>query len=333
VTGGKHVVPLDEEAHELVGHVEAEVHFAEFCERLTKAMMKGRGGLLIILVPSEATPVEGLAESVEVLARSAASTRVRYLIVDSRLPVTFDQSDAWRVTRLAFVMGPEDIEQGVRERLAAPDCSTVERLRYTSALAAIAMAKDDPEAAVQHSVAALELARLESSPKETTNALYGLGNTLYQCAAFEDAEPVYAECVDRALDEGSDALAAQGMAGLGHTYFMRQNSALAIDAYTTARALWRKLGLRHGEAYALTWLAEARAQAGDHPTAIAELDEALALCRAADPSQADAYRGTTVELLQRKAAIHAKANQADQERQCRAEAEKLDAIAPVSDHP
>jgi tetratricopeptide (TPR) repeat protein len=247
--------------------------------------------------------------------------------------VSFDELAAWRVSRSAFVLGPDEIEQGVRERLAAPDCSPIERLRYTSALAAVAIAKDEPEAALQHATATLELAALTGSPGETTNALYGLGNTLYQCAAFEQAEAAYAECVDRALDEGNPALAAHGMAGLGHTFFMRQQTELAIQAYGTARTLWRKLGLRHGETYALTWLGEAQAQAGAHHTAIEHLDEALALCRGVDPSQAAAYEGTTAELLQRKAAIHAKADQAEQERQCRAEAEKFAATAPVSDHP
>lgn len=332
-TGGKHVAPLYEEAHEVVGHEESEAHFAELCERLTKAMLQDHGGLLVILAPSEATPVDGLAESIEMLARSAASPRVRYLIIDERLPAHIDEPCVWRVSRLAFALGPEHIEQGVRERLAAPDCSPIERLRYTSALAAIAMARDEPEAAVQHATDALELAASSGSPQETTNALYGMGNTLYQCAAFEQAAAAYAECVDRALDEGNPALAAHGMAGLGHTYFMREQTEPAIDAYTTARALWRKLRLRHGETYALTWLGEARARAGDHSAAIEHLDEALALCRAVDASQAEAYEGTVAELLQRKAAVHAKANQGDLERQCRAEAEKLDATAPVSDHP
>jgi tetratricopeptide (TPR) repeat protein len=332
-SGGQHVAPLDAEAHEVVGHEEAEAHFAEFCERLTKAMLQDRGGLLVILAPSEATSVEGLAESIELLARSAASARVRYLIIDERLPAHVDEPREWRVSRLAFALGPEHIEQGVRERLAAPDCSPIERLRYTSALAAFAMAKDEPEAAVQHATDALELASLTGSPQEITNALYAMGNTLYQCAAFEQAAAAYAECVDRALDAGNPALAAHGMAGLGHTYFMREEAQPAIDAYTTARALWRKLGLRHGETYALTWLGEARARAGDHPAAIEHLDEALVLCRGVDPSQAEAYEGTVAELLQRKAAVHAKANQGDLERQCRAEAEKLHATAPVSDHP
>ena len=39
------------------------------------------------------------------------------------------------------------------------------------------------------------------------------------------------------------------------------------------------------------------------------------------------------ELLQRKAAIHGKAKQRQQEKECRAEAEKLGASTPVSDHP
>lgn len=332
-SGGKHVAPLCEEARQLVGHEQAEAHFAEFCERLTKAMVRARGGLLVILAPSEETPVAGLAESIEILARSAASLRVRYLIIDERLPAHVDEPQVWRVSRCAFALGPEHIEEGVRERLAAPDCSPVERLRYTSALAAIAMAKDEPEAAVQHATNALELAALTGSAQETTSALYGMGNTLYQCAAFDQAASAYAECVDRALDEGNPALAAHGMAGLGHTYFMREQRQPALEAYTTARFLWRKLGLRHGEAYALTWLGEAHGRAGDHSKAIEHLDEALALCRGVEPSQAEAYQGTVVELLQRKAAVHAKANQADLERECRTEAERLGASAPVSEHP
>lgn len=332
-SGGNHAAPLCEEARQLVGHEEAEAHFAEFCERLTKAMMHDRGGLLVILAPSEETPLAGLAKSIDMLACSAASTRVRYLVIDERLPAHVDEPEVWRVTRAAFALGPEHIEAGVRERLAAPNCSPVERLRYTSALAAIAMAKDEPEAAVQHATNALELAALTGSAQEMTSALYGMANTLYQCAAFEQAASAYAECVDRALDEGNPALAAHGMAGLGHTYFMREQSGPALEAYTTARALWHKLGLRHGEAYALTWLGEAHARAGDHSKAIEHLDEALALCRGVEPSQAEAYQGTVAELLQRKAAVHAKANQADLERECRTEAEKLDATAPVSDHP
>jgi tetratricopeptide (TPR) repeat protein len=237
------------------------------------------------------------------------------------------------VSRLAYVVGPEQIEQGLRARLEAPDCSLTERLRYTSALASMALAKDDPETALQHAVATLDLAGQADAPQETTSAWYGLGNTLYQCGAFQPAEQAYAECVDRALDEGSVALAAQGMAGLGHTHFMRRQSDRAIDAYTTAGALWNKLGLTHGEVYALTWHAEARAQKGELPQALAQLERAQALCAAVHPSQADAYQGMKAELLQRKAAIHGQAKQRQQEKECRAEAEKLGASAPASDHP
>lgn len=332
-SGGKHVAPLVEEAHQLVGHVEGEIHFAELCERLTKAMLKDRGGLLVILAPSEATPVEGLADSVEVLARNAACPRVRYLIVDGRLPERFDERPVWKVSRLAFVVGPEQIEQGLRARLAAPDCSLVERLRYTSALGSMALANDNPETALEHAMTTLELAGQTDEPREISSAWYGLGNTLYRCAAFQPAEQAYATCVSRALDEGSAALAAQGMAGLGHTHFMRLQSDLAIAAYTAAGALWRKLGLTHGEVYALTWRAEAHAQKGELPTAIEQLERALVLCAAVAPLLADAYRGTTAELLQRKATIHGKAKQRQQEKDCRAEAEKLGATAPASDHP
>ncbi|HEY8924812.1 MAG TPA: hypothetical protein VIU64_10560 [Polyangia bacterium] len=332
-SGGKHVEPLVEEAAQLVGHVEAEIHFAELCERLTMAMLKDHGGLLVILAPSEATPADGLGDSVDVLARSAASTRVRYLFVDARLPDRFDPPEVWKVSRLAYVLGAEQIEQGLHARLAAPDCSLIERLRYTTALSSMALAKDDPEAALGHALSVLELSRDAEEPQETTSAWYGLGNTLYQCGAFEPAEQAYAECVDRALDEGSVALAAQGMAGLGHTHFMRRQYPQAIAAYGTAGTLWRKQGLRHGEVYALTWQGEAEARKGALPVALERMERALQLCADVDPSQADAYQPMRAELLQRQAAVHGLAKRREEQKRCLAEAAKLGATAPVCDHP
>jgi tetratricopeptide (TPR) repeat protein len=332
-SGGKHVAPLYEEAHDLVGHVDAELYFAEFCERTAKALLKDNGTLLIVLCPNPSTPALGLDASVDLLVKSAVSTRVRYLMVDPRLPYRFDEQSSWGISRASYAIGPDQIEQGMRERLAAPECSLVERLRYTSALSALALAKGDPDTALELSLSVLELAGQSEVRQETTGAWYVLGNTLYQCAAFEPAEQAYAECVDRALDEGTPMLAAQALAGIGHTLFMRSKWDEAIQCYATARTMWCKLGHVHGELYALTWHGESAAQKQDFQVAIERMDEALAICARVDPAQEDAFQASKVELLQRKASVHAKAKQTKQEDACRSEAERLGASQPVCDHP
>jgi hypothetical protein len=63
------------------------------------------------------------------------------------------------------------------------------------------------------------------------------------------------------------------------------------------------------------------------------MDEALAICARVDPAQEDAFQASKVELLQRKASVHAKAKQTKQEDACRSEAERLGASQPVCDHP
>jgi tetratricopeptide (TPR) repeat protein len=332
-TGGKHVQPLFDEAHELAAHSEGEIHFAEFCERLTQAMLNDRGGMLVVLATNPATPVPELDTSVELLARSASSTKVRYLVIDARLSERFEQPLVWCTCRLKYQLDPAQIEQGMKERLEAPDCGLVERLRYLAALSATALANDDPELALERGLEALQLSATSQASEETTYAWYGLGNVLYQCAAFEPAERAYAECVDRSLDEHNDWFAAQGMAGMGHTYFMRESFDRALSCYATARTIWRKLRHPHGEIYALTWHAEAAARLREFSTALALFDEALALCGDTDPALADAYRSTRAELLMRKAAACGEANLGDQQRQCQAEAQRLGAVAPVCDHP
>lgn len=332
-SGGQHAQPLYDEALELVGHPEAEIHFAWFCERMAKALLRDEHGLIVVLAPSLSTPAAGLAESVETLACNAAAARVRYLVVDPRLPLSFEQKRLWLVSRAKYELSEGDIELGLKDRLAAPDCSPLERLRYTSALASLAMAKDNPETAIELGLAALGLARQCEGGGETTNAWYGLGTILYQCAAFEPAEQAYAECVDRSLDEGNSVLAAHGSAGLGHTFFMRKMSDEASKCYAASGALFRKLGHTHGRLYAMTWDAEAIAQKGDFKGSLARFEEALALCNDVDRTQADAYQATLAELYARKAVVHGKANESQLERQCRIEAERLGATAPICDHP
>jgi tetratricopeptide (TPR) repeat protein len=332
-TGGSHVQALVDEAQEPVGYHDGELYFTELCERLAATLLRERGGLVVILAPSTVSPAESLHASVELLARHAASLRVRYIVMDARLSDASEAPRRWAISRLHYRLDPEQLEQGMKERLDAPDSSLTEHLRYRSALSAFALSKNDPATALEHSLKALELSRESTDPVEATIAWYGLGNTLYQCGAYGDAENAYAECVERALDQHRELLAAQGVAGIGHCHFMREVHDLAIGCYTTARTLWRKSRHPQGEIHALTWHAEAASKEKDHATALARLDEAIALCQAAPPSQHDAYRASLSELLLRKAAVCSKAGDAEGQKKCSSEAQSLGTHAHVCLHP
>lgn len=332
-TGGAHVRPLYDEVHALVLHNHAELHFAELCERVAASMLADDCSLLVVLAPDRSQPVVGLDESVLTLARSATSTRVRYIIDDPRLSPSFGRSQAWQTRAATYAISVDAIEQGMRERLEAPDCSLVEKLRYLTALAGAALTRDDPETAQALSLHALELSSQADDPREVTVAWYALGNTLYQSGAFVDAEQAYAECVDRALDEGNDGMTAQGMTGLANTFFMRQGWTQAIDCYETAAKLFDKLGQVHGHAHALTWSAEANVRLGNYQAAVQHFDRALAIIDGVNPALVREYSGHKAELLMRKSRLYANAGMRLEQAQLEAEARRLGAIEHLADHP
>ncbi|MFO7564982.1 MAG: hypothetical protein R6X02_20220 [Enhygromyxa sp.] len=332
-TGGNHVGPLYDEVHALTLHNNAELHFAELCERLAASMLVDDCGLLVVLAPDRTQPILGLEESVLTLARSATSSRVRYVIDDPRLSPSFGRSQAWGIRTAEYAISVQEIEQGMRERLEARDCSVVEKLRYLTALAGAALARDDPETAQALSLEALELSKQADDPREVTVAWYGLGNTLHQSGTFAAAEQAYAECVDRALDEGDDNMTAQGMLGLANTFFMRQGWAQAIDCYETAAKLLDKLGQVHGHAYALMWSAEAHVLLGRYQEALQRFDRALAAIDGVNPALAREYSGQRAELLMRKAKLYARAGMTVEQSQLEIEARRLGASEHLIDHP
>lgn len=332
-SGGSHCQPLYDEAHMLVVRSDAEIYFTERCERLASAMLRDDGSLLVLLAPNRATPAHGLDASITALSEAAVSTRVRYIVADPRIAASYDEPPVWTTGVAQYAIAVDEIEAGMTDRLAAPDITKIEKLRYMTALSGMALAREDPQKAQDLSLDVLRLAQETDDPAEVTMAWYSLGNTLYQSAVFVGAEQAYSECVDRALDEKNDAMVAQAMAGLGHTYYMRKQFEAAIDCYETSAKLFGKLGVVHAEVYALTWVGEANGQLRRHAPAAAAFERALQALDRVDPALAREYSGQRAEVLMREANLFGKAGLTQQQRECATEARRLGAIDHIADHP
>lgn len=331
-TGADHACPLYDEAHAPVLHDDAETHFAELCERIAVAMLADEASLLVVLAPDHSRAAPGLEQSALALGRAATSTRVRYVIEDPRLH-SFTGSPAWRTQVAEYAIAIDEVEQGMRDRLEAPDCPVVEKLRYLTALASAALARDDPEAAQALSLQALELSSQANDRREITVAWYGLGNTLYQSGTFAHAEQAYAECVDRAVDERNDGMTAQGMTGLANTFFTRKDWSKAIHCYEISAKLFAKLGQAHGYAYALAWSAEAHMHMGGYQAALERFDRALAALDGVNPALAPEYSGQKAELLLRKSRLFGAAGMKADQAKLVSEAQLHGAIEHLADHP
>jgi tetratricopeptide (TPR) repeat protein len=258
---------------------------------------------------------------------------VRYVVADPRIAASYDEPPVWTTGVVEYAIAVDEVEAGMKDRLAAPDTPAVEKLRYMTALSGMALAREDPQTAQDLSLGALQLAQKTGDPAEVTMAWYSLGNTLYQSAVFVGAEQAYTECVDRALDEKNDPMVAQAMAGLGHSFYMREQFEAAIDCYETSAKLFEKLAVPHGQAYAMTWAGEANAHMRRHALAAEAFDRALGALDRVDPALAREYSGQRAEVLMRKANLFGKAGLTQQQRECAAQARRLGAIDHLADHP
>ncbi|MCH9683996.1 MAG: hypothetical protein K0V04_21360, partial [Deltaproteobacteria bacterium] len=156
---------------------------------------------------------------------------------------------------------------------------------------------------------------------------------LYQCMAYPEAADAYGACVEQALEVGHSLMAAQGLMGLGHTWFMRDDNPQATECYAGAQALFAKLGLPHFEAYALTWQGESAALADDRPRARLHFERAVQLCDEMDPMYASTTRSTKADVLLRLARLYDDAGVREQAARCRHEADQLGATAAPCHHP
>jgi len=238
-----------------------------------------------------------------------------------------------RCERLVFDLDAERIEKGLRERLAEKDLGDLERLRYTSALAGWALAKGDQPLALSLGLSTLDQAAKMDDPRELVAAWYGVGNTMYQCQAYEEAAGAYTECTERAFDCNHALLGAQGLMGLGHTWLVRSDPARADECYVAGHALFVKLGLPHFEAYALTWRGEAARARSQLRQARGLFEEAIAVCDRMDASYASTTRSTKADVLLRLASLYEAGGLHEPAHAHRRQAEELGACAAPCPHP
>lgn len=320
-----------------LGRHGAEIDFARRMAALQRDVL-GETELVVVLCPQLGADVPdgelaAFAHSVRALARAAFSSRVTYCAVAPGLDRIAPRGPVRTITTMIFRIDGPVIEKGLTEKLAKPDLPTIERLRCMSALAAYRMHNGDPESGIELSVGSLQLAQSTEDPIEIASAWYGLGSALYHCAALDKAVDAYAQCVDLGVTHDNAVLAAQGMTGMGHCYFVLGQTEQAITHYNVAVKYYSNLRNPLAEAYVRTWVAEALAKDGKSGEAVAEFDRALACCDKAHETFADAAETSRGDIRARKARLYGNVGlRGDQKREAEL-ARKHGATAPPSVEP
>lgn len=332
VTGGSGAAGLLPQVRQPVAREDAEWAFVELCDRLAGASLSA-GAVLVVRLEPRGDPRNRLVtESLERLRRACVSPRVK-LVVSWPRPGGPPAEQRAPVVSQTFDLGADRIHQGLEERLQDPELGATERLRYTMALSAHALANGEPERGIALADEAVVMAHESGDPREEPPALLGLGNALYQCEAFEQAAAHYSRCVELALDQEQQALAAQAMANLGHTFLVRQDEAQAIQCYQVAATFQQKLGNPLARAYDLTWLGEAKRRQEDLDGAQEALEQAVAICRGYGEQFPDLAAYSEADALQRLAMVHEQKGEQQEQRQCLERAAELGATAPPPDTP
>jgi tetratricopeptide (TPR) repeat protein len=171
--------------------------------------------------------------SLALLLDALSETGVKVIALDRRshpLLAEFakQRDDVWT---LEFNLSPEVIEQGVRDKLAAPSCTPLLRMRCLTMLAGFAMARKEFETALQLGNDVLSHFQKEGNRQEEAAAAFNLGNTYYRQEDYELACQYYDRSLEIALDQKMHNLAEQNLINNGNTWFMRGETKHALSYY------------------------------------------------------------------------------------------------------
>lgn len=299
---GEHGAAPDDVADPNLG---PEGVLADFAERVARVVCGDDQVLLVVVEPAplEDAPLYGAA--MLSLAASAASPRVRWVMLDpsqgQALPVMTERPRPVLHARLEVT--PRAMEEGVTARLADPALPPLERFRFILVLAGLALSRRDFAQALTLQDEAVGMARAMNAPAEEATAFLSVGQTFYTAGHWEDARKSFGRAAELAMDAERDALAAQALTNLGHARLCAGEHAEAEACYRTAADWLERLGALLQSVHVSTWLGESLRRQGRFVEAEQQWREVVARYDAFGPDFEAATRVGRAEVIERLARL------------------------------
>jgi tetratricopeptide (TPR) repeat protein len=312
-----------------------EAAFASFAEAMAQRWLPKGGSLVMVFAPRPGRlSAASLRETLSKLRASAASPRVRYLILDAGFGFLGGAlvREARQVASLSFSVDASDIEGELQAAADGTTQTPPERVRSIIALSALNTSRKRYVEAVTLAAQALPLAA-EVGPAEESLAWLSMGNTIYQMEEYETARNAYVNSVNLALDHGLDVLAASALTQLGHAHFCEGDYEAAIECYRTAQLYQARLGNLFGACHALLWLGEAHRARKEFKEAQEALQIALGAYASLGAPYADAAKEGKIEAEQRLARVYRESKQAREADAAEVRARELGGRGLITDKP
>jgi tetratricopeptide (TPR) repeat protein len=127
-----------------------------------------------------------------------------------------------------------------------------------------------------HSARSLQIYRDLGEWEDSTHVLNNMGMFAYWAGRWDDAVALYRECGELAARIGDEEVVATSRANVGEVLGDQGHLVEAEEALREALRIWRAAGNHGGSGFARMLLGRAAARAGRFPEAFALLDEAVA---------------------------------------------------------
>jgi hypothetical protein len=308
---------------------------ADFAERVARVVCRDDQVLLIAVRPAPLATPPAYGVSMLALAAAAASPRVRWVLFDpshgAALPVLHERER--RVEHARVEVTPPVVEQGLRQRLAAPSLPPLERMQLCLALAGFALGRGAWDEALSLQDQALGIARSTQDPGEEATALFSIGQTFYAQKQWEQANRLFARASELAMDARRDPLALQCLTSLGHGKLCAGQLDEAERCYQSASEWYERLGAPIQSAWVRTWLGETLRRRGRPREAEDTWRDVVARYDALGPDLAAAARPGRAEVIERLARLHEQLGQHAEAARWRGQQHPGVDVPPVMEQP
>lgn len=269
------------------------------------------------------------------LAGAAVRLDARYLVldVDGRAGVPEAPPEEYTWVEHEFVLDAQQMHGALELAVKRPDLPVPQRAQFLTLLAGLRTSQGRHPEAAELAAESIELSEQHGLAAETTAGWWTLGRALQRAGNLVYSRNAFSESTNAALANGSTLDAANGLMGVGHTYYLEQNWAQAIETYRVALEHWKNGGQAFGECQAWMWIGEAYRKARVFDLAENAFMTAMDIYQRMRAPFEDAARGGMAEVLERLAGMHRDAGRRALADECHARARAFGSHGPVPDRP
>jgi tetratricopeptide (TPR) repeat protein len=280
---------------------EIESAFAREVSGFRNAISTYGDHLVFVFGVPDPSQQKAYCASLALLLDALSETEVKIIALDRRSDPLLAELATQRddVSTLEFNLSPEVIEQAVKDKLAAPSCTPLLRMRCLTMLAGFAMARKEFEPALRLGNDVLSHFQEEGNRQEEAAAAFNLANTYYRKEDYELARQYYERSLEIALDKEMHNLAEQDLINIGNTWFMSGDTKSALSYYEGAQRWSKAISNPFGVCQALELIGLANQKNGQMDAARRAWEEALTLYRGMAPELSQMAKAGEAQILSR----------------------------------